>query len=87
MDKLDWKDGARVVTLLAALVTMWWQLDSKLTWEIHALDERLTSRIDAMDNKIDRLNTLLTENLIALNREVGELKGTSHTHDTRDVGL
>jgi len=34
---------------------------------------RLSSRIDA-------LNKLLTDNLIALNRDSGELKGVSHTH-------
>ena len=31
---------------------------------------------------IDALNKLLTDNLIALNRDIGELKGASHTHTT-----
>ena len=38
---------------------------------------RLDSKIDT---RIGRLETLLTENLIALNRDIGELKGASHTH-------
>lgn len=38
---------------------------------------RLDSKIET---RIGRLEALLTENLIALNREIGELKGASHTH-------
>ena len=39
------------------------------------LDMRLASRIDALDIKIDRLNTLLTNNPIEMKGEVGEVKG------------
>ena len=38
---------------------------------------RLDSKIET---RIGRLEALLTENLIALNRDIGELKGASHTH-------
>ena len=38
---------------------------------------RLDSKIET---RIGRLEALLTDNLIALNRDIGELKGTSHTH-------
>ena len=41
-------------------------------------------RIDTLDAKIDAkfgaLNKLLTDNLLALNREIGELKGAAHIH-------
>ena len=54
-----------------------------------ALDMRLANRIDALDAKIERLNTLLTENLIAMKGEIGEVKGQmtsvqshAHTHTT-----
>ena len=42
--------------------------------------ERLNSRIDTLDAKFDALNKLLTDNLLALNREIAELKGASHAH-------
>ena len=35
-----------------------------------------------LSSRIDALNKLLTDNLIALNRDIGELKGASHTHTT-----
>ena len=38
---------------------------------------RLDSKIET---RIGRLESLLTDNLIALNRDIGELKGSSHTH-------
>ena len=51
------------------VMTVWWQLDNKIDREITALDA-----------KVERLNTLLTDNLILLNRDIGELQGASHTH-------
>ena len=33
-----------------------------------------------LSSRIDALSKLLTDNLIALNRDIGELKGASHTH-------
>lgn len=51
------------------VMTVWWQLDSKIDREITALDA-----------KVERLNSLLTDNLILLNRDIGELQGASHTH-------
>lgn len=58
---------APFVVVLGSLGAIWW---------------RLNGRIDTLDAKIDRLNTLLTDNLIALNRDIGELKGASHSHTT-----
>ena len=51
------------------VMTVWWQLDNKIDREITALDA-----------KVERLNTLLTDNLILLNRDISELQGASHTH-------
>lgn len=48
---------------------MWWQLNSR----IDTLDAKFEVKFDA-------LNKLLTDNLLALNREIGELKGAAHTH-------
>jgi predicted RNase H-like nuclease (RuvC/YqgF family) len=99
---MDWKSLGVFATLLAVFVTMWWQLDRKIEYEIStldseisALDSKLERKISALDSKIDRsisalerkidqLTVLLTNNLIALNRDVGELKGTAHTHPSPD---
>ena len=40
---------------------------------------RLDSKIET---RIGRLEKLLTDNLIVLNRDIGELKGQAHTHVT-----
>ena len=40
---------------------------------------RLDSKIET---RIGRLEKLLTDNLIVLNRDIGELKGQTHTHVT-----
>ena len=63
-------------------------LDTKIDTKIDALDLKLNTKIDtkfdALDTKFeakfDALSKLLTENLIVLNREIGEIKGASHTH-------
>ncbi len=59
---MDWRNVIAFAALLAAVVAMWWQLDSKI------------------ENRMGRVETLLTDNLIALNRDIGELKGQAHTH-------
>ena len=66
---MDWTELAPFVATLGALGAMWWQLDSKI--------ESLTGSVEA---RIGRLEALLTDNLIALNRDIDELKGASHTH-------
>ena len=81
---MDWKNLGVFATLLAVFVTMWWQLDRKIEYEISALDSKLDRAISTLDRKIDQLNTLLTNNLIALNRDIGELQGASHTHPSAD---
>ena len=81
---MDWKNLGVFATLLAVFVTMWWQLDRKIEYEISALDSKLERAISTLDRKIDQLNTLLTNNLIVLNRDIGELQGASHTHPSAD---
>ena len=62
---MDWKDLAPFLVVLGVLGGMWWQLNS---------------RIDLLDAKIGGVNSVLTTNLIALNRDIGELRGQAHTH-------
>ena len=81
---MDWKNLGVFATLLAVFVTMWWQLDRKIEYEISALDSKLEREISTLDRKIDQLNSLLTDNLIALNRDIGELQGASHSHPSAD---
>ena len=73
---MDWTEIAPFLAVLVALGAMWWRLNSR----IDTLDAKI-GQIDAkFDTKFDALNKLLTDNLLALNREIGELKGASHTH-------
>ena len=66
---MDWTELAPFIAILGALGAMWWQLNSRI--------DTLDAKFDA---KFDALNKLLTDNLLALNWEIGELKGASHTH-------
>ena len=66
---MNWTELAPFIAILGALGAMWWRLDSKIE-----------SRVGSVEARIGRLEALLTENLIALNRDIGELKGASHTH-------
>ena len=73
---MDWTELAPFIVILGVLGAMWWQLNSR----IDTLDAKI-GQIDAkFDAKFDALNKLLTDNLLALNRDIGELKGASHTH-------
>ena len=73
---MDWTELAPFIAVLGALGAMWWRLNGR----IDTLDAKI-GQIDAkFDAKFDALNKLLTDNLLALNRDIGELKGTSHTH-------
>lgn len=62
---MDWKNGTLIIALFAFLGTMWWQVNS---------------RIDMVNNRMDTMQQLLTDNLIVLNRDIGELRGQAHTH-------
>ena len=66
---MNWTEIAPFLAVLAALGAMWWRLNSRI--------DTLDAKFDA---KFDALNKLLTDNLLALNRDIGELKGASHTH-------
>ena len=74
------KDIGALIATLGIIIALWWHLDERIDREIHALDARLTSRIDALDLKIDRLRESLTDEITALNLQVGELKGQAHKH-------
>ena len=58
---MDWKSLGVFATLLAVFVTMWWQLDRKIEYEIStldsgisALDSKLERGISALDSKLER---------------------------------
>ena len=66
---MTWIDLVPFLVVLGVLGTVWWRLNSRI--------DQLDMKFDA---KFDALNKLLTDNLIVLNRALGELKGASHTH-------
>ena len=73
---MNWTELTPFIAVLGALGAMWWRLNGR----IDTLDAKI-GQIDAkFDAKFDALNKLLTDNLLALNRDIGELKGASHTH-------
>lgn len=84
---MNWTELAPFIAVLGALGAMWWRLngridtlDAKFDTKFATLDAKI-GQIDAkFDAKFDALNKLLTDNLLALNREIGELKGAAHTH-------
>ena len=55
-------------------------LDTKFEAKFERIDTKFDALDTKFDTKFDTLNTLLTENLIAINHDIGELKGLSHTH-------
>jgi hypothetical protein len=84
---MNWTELAPFIAVLGALGAMWWRLngridtlDAKFDTKFATLDAKI-GQIDAkFDAKFDALNKLLTDNLLALNRDIGELKGAAHTH-------
>ena len=63
---MDRTTAGLIVALFAFLGTMWWQVNS---------------RIDMVNSRMDTMQQLLTDNLIVLNRDIGELKGQAHSHN------
>ncbi len=55
---------------VGTVMTVWWQLDSKIDREITTLD-----------TDIKALNKLLTDNLLEMKGDIGELRGSSHSHN------
>ena len=84
---MNWTELAPFIAVLGALGAMWWRLngridtlDAKFDTKFATLDAKI-GQIDAkFDAKFDALNKLLTDNLLALNRDIGELRGAAHTH-------
>ena len=62
---MNWTIAGLIIALFAFLGTMWWQVNS---------------RIDMVNNRMDTMQQLLTDNLIVLNRDLGELRGQARTH-------
>ena len=55
-----------------------------MDWTIAGLIIALFAFLGTMwwqvNSRIDTMNKLLTDNLIVLNRDMGELRGQAHTH-------
>ena len=70
-----------IVVILGTVIA----LDLRLANRIDALDNRIESRFGQLESRFGRLEMLLTENLIILNRDIGELKGQAHTHPSGTI--
>ena len=77
---MNWTEIAPFLAVLAALGAMWWRLNSRIDTLDAKVDAKFATLDAKFDAKFDALNKLLTDNLLALNRDIGELKGASHTH-------
>lgn len=66
--------------LLTLVVLGVWRYRDTTTEEIQKVDKRVSALEAKVDAKFDALNKFLTDNLMLLNREMGELKGASHRH-------
>ena len=66
--------------MVVGLFTIWWRLDSKMERKFDTLDSKIERKFDTLDRRIDDLNAFLRDTLLELKGEIGELKGTAHTH-------
>ena len=66
---MDWPERVPFLVVMGELGTMWGRLESKIE-----------SRGGSVETWIDHLDARLTDNLMALNRDIGKLTGASHTH-------
>ena len=73
---MTWAEVLPFMAVLGLLLAMWWRLNSR----IDTLDAKIGRIAAKFDAKFDALNKLLTDNLLVLNRDIGELKGQGHTH-------
>ena len=65
---MKWAEITALLVVLGVVVAMWSQLDSKIEARIGTLDTKF-------DTKFDALNKLLTDNLLEMKGDIGELKG------------
>ena len=72
---MEWTEIAPFIAVLGVLIAMWWRLNQHIDSRIDALKVEFDAKFDRLDAKFDALHKLLTDNLIALNRDIGELKG------------
>ena len=88
---VDWTEIVPFIAVLGVLGAMWWRLnsridtlDAKFDAKFATLDAKFDAKFATLDAKFDAkfatLHKLLTDNLLALNRDIGELKGAAHTH-------
>ena len=64
-----------VAVILSVMVPMWSQLDTKIEARIGTLDTKFDTKFERIDAKFDTLNKLLTDNLLEMKGDIGELKG------------
>ena len=80
---MEWLDIGAYLTLLTGIGTVWWRLnsridalDTKFERKFDQIDQKFERKFDQIDQKFDQINTLL----LSLSHDLGELKGTAHSH-------
>ena len=68
---MEWTVIAPLLVNLGALATVWWQLDAKMEKRLEQVDDRLGK----MDAKMDAKFEAVSQTLMTLTHDVGELKG------------
>ena len=80
---MDWKRlffTALAGPLLMIVVLTLWRYTDNAEAEFQTITEKVDRLDIKFDSKFDALNKLLTDNLLEIKGEIGELKGQAHNH-------
>ena len=80
MERKEWLLALVGPVLMIGMLSLWRYTDNTEA-EFRTITEKVDTLDTKFDIKFDGLNKLLTENLIALNRDIGELKGQAQAHN------
>ncbi len=84
---MEWLDIGAYLTLLTGIGTVWWRLnsridtlDTKFERKFDQMDQKFEQKFDQLDQKFERKFDQINTLLLSLSHDIGELKGTAHSH-------